>query len=580
MLSFILSFFPISNPGVFCFQIAKDSTLTSASFSIGSSSSTFGTLSTNSDQVAPGDVVSLTSDGILQKGAGTTIFKNIFEVTQDCPKFLGADSIFEDVMMTTYVNRGDLSTTFNVFEIESDPRSSTQASTQTSTYNFYEIRILDKADGFFIGITQDVSFGGTEETSYVIAGKVDKTTYAITLGTPVVYGSLFSLAPRLVRVSDTSFALAYYDDNPLQVNMKYGSIDVDTLAIDLSGEYPFANNTNYATNMNLVTLDEETIMFLYTEEAKNLNAKIGKFVFGTDGTFSGIDMSAAFVLPEVEMQNYIIPTKIDNTTVVLAFDESTDSNVNGISAIVLKATARYNADSKEINEDSTVIFGDKFRIMTGQTKNDILSFPVIDLDIVTISNDGQFAVSFSDIRNEGRVTVMTALVDAVGNIVRTSPDFAISDATPSLNDYFWNSISALHITPDDISVGIVSSRTDDVCNSNTSSFVHVMQIKPTALGVVSKAASSGDYTVALHGSYTMKVSTLEASDTDKLTPGKIYYGTTIGSLVGSYRYVGSMSSTNGYLEVEDSDGTSLIVADRSIIGLASGSETLILDVRA
>jgi hypothetical protein len=57
---------------------------------------------TSSAAIPSGKVVSLAADGTVQAGAGTSIYKNIVDVTLTCPDFLSMDSMFGNTYLMSY----------------------------------------------------------------------------------------------------------------------------------------------------------------------------------------------------------------------------------------------------------------------------------------------------------------------------------------------------------------------------------------------------------------------------------------------------------------------------------------------
>lgn len=88
-------------------------------------------------------------------------------------------------------------------------------------YNIYEIITLNIDTGLFVGICQDASV--TKETAYIISGQVDHS-YDIKLHkSPFTYTNMYSISPSITRLSDTSFAFAFFDFNSSKLVTSYGN---------------------------------------------------------------------------------------------------------------------------------------------------------------------------------------------------------------------------------------------------------------------------------------------------------------------------------------------------------------------
>lgn len=131
-------------------------------------------------------------------------------MNQDCPEYLGIDAIFGDMYLVSYFDAASKGTTFSVISIGPNPNQATVQNTQSFPYQVFETATLSQSDGTFVAITQD--FSSSEETAYVIGGSIDAANgYAITLTiSPEVYTNIYSIDPQITRLSDTSFAIAYY----------------------------------------------------------------------------------------------------------------------------------------------------------------------------------------------------------------------------------------------------------------------------------------------------------------------------------------------------------------------------------
>jgi len=46
--------------------------------------------------IAKGTALSLTPSGYFQSGAGTTVYKNILQLSVNCPKYVDLDSVYDD----------------------------------------------------------------------------------------------------------------------------------------------------------------------------------------------------------------------------------------------------------------------------------------------------------------------------------------------------------------------------------------------------------------------------------------------------------------------------------------------------
>jgi hypothetical protein len=91
-----------------------------------------------------------------------------------------------------------------------------------SDYSFYEIVVLSQEYGTFVGITQDTS--STEETATVVVGQYMETTGSFSFGTAVLYSSIYSINPKISKLSGNSFAISYYNNDSSALATRIGRL--------------------------------------------------------------------------------------------------------------------------------------------------------------------------------------------------------------------------------------------------------------------------------------------------------------------------------------------------------------------
>ena len=172
-----------------------------------------------------GQGVSLAADGSVQSGAGTSIYLDIVEIDATCPQFLSMDAVYADTYLISFADKDTKKSFLQVITVNAKtPNKGTHQKTEYINYNMYQIVSMNMADGTFIGICQDSN--STAETAFLVAGKVDKTTFAITLvPSTTTYVNQFAITPAITSLSSTQFAIGYYSDTaPLQLATRYGML--------------------------------------------------------------------------------------------------------------------------------------------------------------------------------------------------------------------------------------------------------------------------------------------------------------------------------------------------------------------
>ena len=174
-----------------------------------------------------GTPVSLSSTGAVQIGGGTTIYRNVGAIpANSCPKYLSATPIFEDKFLVSYTDTATQSASVYVMQVNSTRKSSVLNFNQSVT-DLYNIVTLNQGTGLFVSVTQDDDTGGLSavliRNGFVIAGRSNKNKgYAISLGAGVTYDTgNFTVNPAICVLSNTTFAIAYYDGNS-DVNVRIG----------------------------------------------------------------------------------------------------------------------------------------------------------------------------------------------------------------------------------------------------------------------------------------------------------------------------------------------------------------------
>lgn len=138
--------------------------------------------------------------------------------------FLSMDSVYNNAYVVSYADKIAKTASMQVISVSSsNPDKGTVEFTTSVNYYLYEITTLSVSGGIFVGISQDAA--EKADAAFVVAGKVNKDTYAITMTKSAQYGSQYSMTPTITRLSDTTFAIAYYSSDAedlTQLTTRYG----------------------------------------------------------------------------------------------------------------------------------------------------------------------------------------------------------------------------------------------------------------------------------------------------------------------------------------------------------------------
>lgn len=184
------------------------------------------TYSTSS--IPSGTAVSYNSDGAIQQGGGTTIYKNVFAIENSCSKYVRINQVFNGMYVTSeYItNKG---TNFTVLQPGAGSnKAQIKYNVFTSQYNIYSLITLSATNGILLGITQDSSTASS--IPYIVAISVNKLTYQLTFGEAYAYSTGKSYSPQITRMSEVSFAVTFYQTNSVQLATQHGMPNLSNLA--------------------------------------------------------------------------------------------------------------------------------------------------------------------------------------------------------------------------------------------------------------------------------------------------------------------------------------------------------------
>ena len=183
----------------------------------------------SASKLAAGVAVSFSGAGQVQKGGGTSIYRNVGSIPSDlCPKYLSAIPIFDDKYLVSFRVAATGTGAVSVMAIDISGKLSTVLSSANTVQSLYGIVTLNQASGLFVSITQDNSF--ISPNTAVIAGQSDlNNNYAIRFGNAYAYmfPGQFSLDPSIAALSSTTFAIAFYGGTyatayPLSAYTRFG----------------------------------------------------------------------------------------------------------------------------------------------------------------------------------------------------------------------------------------------------------------------------------------------------------------------------------------------------------------------
>jgi hypothetical protein len=386
--------------------------------------------------LATGTPVSLTTTGSVLAGGGTSIYLSIASLLQSSPSDLTISPIFTSPVPTylvsttkhegtTYTNM----TTFTVVTVAAASSKQTYdatiKSTATMPFGVFSITALNPNSGLFVTISEDESMAYNE--SVVRIGSVDTTTYALTFGPAVTYdtNTQYSITPLVSPISDTQFAIAYYKRK--SVLTRIGTILAGSGAYEiiLSNSVLFADNSDFDVMFDVVGLTNEYYLAIHypaaattdTTPINYLGYLQATIVFVNSSTYpyvnnspsnASITLGPTFTSTSTQATGFVYGAKMNSNTAIVAFGDYTTGGGITVQAVTVSNELTVNTQQTQVANYS-VIFGSTLSITVGQSEA-LTTNGFMDLDIVTISNDGQFLVLFSDLSNFGSMTTAAGKV--------------------------------------------------------------------------------------------------------------------------------------------------------------------------
>lgn len=487
--------------------------------------------------VEVGNVVSLTKDGKLRRGEGTTITKNIQKwekelMTHVASTNIGANivaSAYDGYMMVTYVN-DDGKVTYNErFDL---PLAGKQLRRPD------DIATLDSNTVVIVGNTEIVP----------ITVEWDGKKAKVTPGQSQRFTEPESFQPVMDTVGDKCVAIGYFyyhnaTDSKLGTRTACLTGEGEKKTFELSPENLYSDNYYFHA---IAGLSATKYVLAKAGDATGMNDIIFQLATITNGTIK--------VGKELRMMNrtnygfFDMDNLNDHQIIVTFIDGNLD---NGLESILL-----VYSDRKDV-----LIIGPYLDNQDGGASG-ASEMGVYNFIHVRVLSESRFGVFYSNLLNQGSTALCLGEVTPANDLIAVGPEYILSATmTDPNNEYYWLGETAVHRNRLILVESLSSKNT-----TNNHSEMHVVDIKALPLGVVIDKDSS-KVKVAVSG--MVKVPGMI------LAPGRNYYGDTHGDLIKG-EYVGSMNTDSYYVYVESEEG--VMVSDDNRVGFAMDANTLFLKV--
>lgn len=270
--------------------------------------------------------MSLTSSGAMQLGCGTSVYLNTAPsvTATNCPSNPSLTAINETKYVLSFLSKNVQGSTLQLLTVTSTSTQpvTTSVSTTLSSYYIYELVTLSSSSGMFLAICQDLSLDS--ETAYVIVGQVVGDAIVISTATPHPYTTSYSVDPAIIALSSTSFAIAYYNDDPSMLAVAYGTVDTATQSVTIGTPILYANNSAYSLYFSISPLTSTTFMVFYYDSLANADGSgpLNAAIATADPSSRALAISTFTTLSSSSLSFFFASAEIDSDTVVVAYAEA------------------------------------------------------------------------------------------------------------------------------------------------------------------------------------------------------------------------------------------------------------------
>lgn len=145
----------------------------------------------------------------MRAGAGMSIYTDVADIDADCPTYLDMDALRESNFIVSFVDANGDGSMLKLMDMTAPNAGSVVHSVERAG-QVYEVATLHQSEGLFVAIEQDSS--PDVDRAVVFAGRVQQDGTTFSLGEDQLYSDdFYSMNPTICRLSDTTFAMSYYD---------------------------------------------------------------------------------------------------------------------------------------------------------------------------------------------------------------------------------------------------------------------------------------------------------------------------------------------------------------------------------
>ncbi|KAG7399205.1 Leucine-rich repeat serine/threonine-protein kinase 2 [Phytophthora boehmeriae] len=537
--------------------------------------STFSTseLSANAKAASKGQAVSYTSDGQLMTGAGTTAYLSAASLPSDdqflafiqfAPLGTSESAYASNIISYQTGTAPNVTGTVTVLTADADAKTVTIADADSSNiFSGSTVKGLTTlSDTLAIALSTVTDTATFTTTTSVTPVKISDGSVSVQQSQTVEAFNT-SATTFVTRVSDTSFALVYYES--YLVTPYYQRIVVGTVAddgsISFSDSLEFGNGndaslmTTFGTPQSVFNTSNTVTVPWYVDTSSSTNGtsssvgSVGLCLFTASLSDEKLTETVEVCESSVSPIYYVDSAKISETVIALSYFDSANNYALTVSLVEFSAISGSPA------------FRGSYVIDESVGKMDFGSaFGFSPTPIVRVLPNNRLAVGFFNPANSGKPSI---------KILSYSSDLTLSEESPVLPvaNADFSVASADPKAIGSIVLDVVATETGALIGyaglwaGAQNQRVALVESYGKPVGIVSDVDGS-DLDVALSG--TVKV------DSSSLVKGTTYYSSTEGTL-----YAASTTSTNSYVLANDN---SIVISKDALVGVAISDEKLVVTV--
>ncbi|KAF4323606.1 hypothetical protein BBO99_00001960 [Phytophthora kernoviae] len=505
-------------------------------------------LSANAQSASKGQAVSYTTDGQLTPGAGTTAYLSATTLPSEdqylayikfAPLGTSESAYASNIISFQTGTSPDISATVTVLTTDADTKTVSIADAGSSNiFSGSTVKGLTTLSDTLATALTTVTDESFTTTTSVTPVKISDGSISVQQSqTAVAYNT--SSTTFMTRVSDTSFALVYYES--YLVSPYYQRIVIGTVADD--GSISFSDSLEFG-NANDATL---TTTFGTPQSVFNTsNTVTVPWYVDASSSTNGTSSSVGSVVSPIY---FVDSAKISETVIALSYFDTANNYALTVSLVEFSSIS-----GSPSFRGSYVIDESMGKIDFGSATG---FYPT---PIVRMLPNNRLAVGFLNPANSGKPSI---------KVLTYSSDLTLSEESPVLPvaNADFSVASADPKAAGSIVLDVVATETGALIGyaglwaGSQNQRVALVESYGKPVGIVSNVDGS-DLDVALSG--TVDVSS------SSLVKGTTYYSSTEGTL-----YAASTASTNNYILANDN---SIVISKDALVGVAISDAKLVVTV--